>query len=72
MFPPIVAVIPLFIIAGNIGAIDAYPVLIIPYAAFNLPIAIWILRSSLESIPIEVQEAALVDAPTAHKKCGTS
>ena len=61
MFPPIVAVIPLFIIAGNIGAIDTYPVLIIPYAAFNLPIAIWILRSSLESIPIEVQEAALVD-----------
>src|ERR1700720_2273239 len=43
-FPPIVAVIPLFIIAGNIGAIDTYPVLIIPYAAFNLPIAIWILR----------------------------
>src|SRR6202048_2157321 len=61
MFPPIVAVIPLFIIAGNIGAIDTYPVLIIPYAAFNLPIARWILRSSLESIPIEVQEAALVD-----------
>jgi len=61
MFPPIVAVIPLFIIAGNIGAIDTYPVLIIPYAAFNLPIAIWILRISLESIPIEVQEAALVD-----------
>jgi multiple sugar transport system permease protein/sorbitol/mannitol transport system permease protein len=61
MFPPIVAVIPLFIIAGSIGMTDRYPVLIIPYAAFNLPIAIWILRNSLHSIPVEVQEAALVD-----------
>ena len=37
MFPPIVAVIPIFIYAGKLGLIDTYPVLIIPYAAFNLP-----------------------------------
>jgi multiple sugar transport system permease protein/sorbitol/mannitol transport system permease protein len=61
MFPPIVAVIPVFIIAGDLGVIDTYPVLIIPYAAFNLPIAIWILRSSVLQIPYEIQEAALVD-----------
>jgi ABC-type glycerol-3-phosphate transport system permease component len=61
MFPPIVAVIPIFVFAGKLGLMDTYPVLIVPYAAFNLPIAIWILRSSILQIPFEVQEAAMVD-----------
>jgi ABC-type glycerol-3-phosphate transport system permease component len=61
MFPPIVAVIPIFILAGKLGIIDTYPVLIIPYAAFNLPIAVWILRSSILQLPYEIQEAAVVD-----------
>lgn len=61
MFPPIVAVIPIFIFAGKIQALDTYPVLAIPYAAFNLPIVIWILKSSIEQIPTEIEEAARVD-----------
>ena len=61
MFPPIVAVIPIFIYAGKLGLMDTYPVLIVPYAAFNLPIAVWILRSSILQIPYEIQESAMVD-----------
>ena len=61
MFPPIVAVIPVFVFAGKLGVVDTYPVLIIPYAAFNLPIAVWILRSSILQIPYEIQESAQVD-----------
>jgi ABC-type glycerol-3-phosphate transport system permease component len=61
MFPPIVAVIPVFIYAGKLNVIDTYPVLVIPYAAFNLPIAIWIMRSTILQIPFEIQEAAFVD-----------
>lgn len=61
MFPPIVAVVPIFVFAGQLDLIDTYPVLIVPYAAFNLPIAIWILRSTIVQIPFEIQEAAMVD-----------
>jgi ABC-type glycerol-3-phosphate transport system permease component len=61
MFPPIVAVIPIFIYAGKLGLIDKYPVLIVPYAAANLPVAVWILRSSIQQIPYGIQEAAMVD-----------
>lgn len=61
MFPPIVAVIPIFVFAGQLGLMDTYPVLIVPYAAFNMPIAIWILRSTIVQIPYEIQEAAMVD-----------
>jgi len=61
MFPPIVAVIPIFVFAGRMNLVDTYPVLIVPYAAFNLPIAVWILRSSVLQIPYELQEAAMLD-----------
>ncbi|MGO4192713.1 carbohydrate ABC transporter permease [Arthrobacter sp. YAF17] len=61
MFPPIVAVIPIFVFAGRLGLIDSYAVLIVPYAAFNLPIVVWILRSSILQLPYEIQEAAMVD-----------
>jgi ABC-type glycerol-3-phosphate transport system permease component len=61
MFPPIVAVIPIFVFAGKLGLTDTYPVLIVPYAAFNLPIVVWILRSSILQLPYEIQEAAMMD-----------
>lgn len=61
MFPPIVAVIPIFVFAGKLGLMDTYAILIIPYTAFSLPIAVWILRSAIVQIPFEIQEAAMVD-----------
>ncbi len=61
MFPPMVSVIPIFLILGKTPLIDTYAVLIIPYAAFNLPLVIWMLRSSIRQIPIDIDEAALVD-----------
>ena len=51
MFPPVVAVIPIFIMAGRLQLIDRYLTLIVPYAAFNLPLVIWVLRSSIRQIP---------------------
>lgn len=61
MFPPIVAVVPIFILAGNLGLMDTYPVLVIPYAAFNLPMVVWILRGTIQQVPREIEQAALVD-----------
>jgi len=61
MFPPIVSVIPVFIIASRLGLIDTWPVLVIPYAAFGLPMMIWMLRSSIKQIPFEIEEAAMMD-----------
>lgn len=61
MFPPAVSVIPVFIFAARLSLMDTYPVLIVPYAAFALPIVIWMLRSSIKQIPFEIEEAAMVD-----------
>ena len=61
MFPPVVSVVPVFIMAGRLDIIDRYPTLIVPYAAFNLPIVIWTLRSSIRQVPEEIEDAALID-----------
>ena len=61
MFPPVVSAIPVFIIVGRLGLMDTYPALVIPYAAFNLPIIVWMLRSFVQQIPQEIEEAALID-----------
>lgn len=64
MFPPVVAVIPVFILAGRWNLMDKYPTLIVPYVAFNLPLVIWMLRSTIRAIPEEIEDAALVDGAT--------
>jgi len=59
--PPIAVVIPLFILYSTLGLIDSHLGLIMVYATFNLPFAVWLMISSFEEIPIEVEEAALID-----------
>jgi ABC-type glycerol-3-phosphate transport system permease component len=61
MFPPAVSVVPIFILAARLGLTDTYPVLIVPYTAFSLPMVIWMLRSSIKQVPFEIEEAAMVD-----------
>ncbi|HLF42718.1 MAG TPA: carbohydrate ABC transporter permease [Acidimicrobiia bacterium] len=61
MFPPIVAVIPVFILAGDLRLIDTYPVLIVPFAGFALPIAVWIIRGAILELPESIDEAARID-----------
>ena len=61
MFPPVVSVIPVFIMVGQLGLMDTYPALVIPYTAFNLPVIIWMLRGFVKQIPEEIEEAAQID-----------
>jgi sorbitol/mannitol transport system permease protein len=61
MLPVVAVIVPLYVIAGEINALDNLWVLIVLYTAMNLPIAIWMMRSFLQEIPTEVLEAAAVD-----------
>jgi sorbitol/mannitol transport system permease protein len=64
MLPIAGAIIPLYIIARDLGLLDTTLVLIILYTSMNLPIAVWMLRSFLLEVPIEIIEAARVDGAT--------
>ena len=61
MLPPIALVTPFFILFGKLDMIDKLPTLIIVYVAMNLPLTIWLLRDYFADMPIEIEEAAMVD-----------
>ncbi|MBP1992105.1 carbohydrate ABC transporter permease [Paenibacillus eucommiae] len=53
--------VPLFIMMKKMHILDTYAALILPYTAFQLPIAIFVIAAYLMSIPKEVEEAAMID-----------
>src|SRR3954467_14349393 len=61
MFPFAVAVLPLFILLRSFGMLDNPLGVILPQAAFGLPMTIIILRGFFRTIPAEVEEAATMD-----------
>ena len=59
--PIVAAILPLWIIAKELGLLNTQLVLIILYTAMNLPLAIWMLRSFFGEVPRELIEAAQMD-----------
>lgn len=64
MLPPVIVAIPVFLMFRNIGLNDSYIGLILLYTAFNVSFAVWVLRGFIDEIPIEYEEAAMVDGYT--------
>lgn len=61
MFTGAVLLIPLYRVLRTLGLLNSYWAMIIPGVAFLIPTGIWLLRSYLEKIPRELEEAAFVD-----------
>ena len=61
MLPVVAAIGPLYVIALKAHLLDSIWLLIILYAAMNLPLAIWMIRSFMLEVPSEMLEAARLD-----------
>jgi ABC-type glycerol-3-phosphate transport system permease component len=61
MFAPIMIVIPFFILVKRVGIENTHLALVLAFTSFCLPFTLWLLRAFFEAIPIELEEAALVD-----------
>ncbi len=61
MLPEALVVIPVYAMYSKLGLADSLPALSLVDAAFILPICIWILKNSFDSIAEEIYEAALID-----------
>jgi multiple sugar transport system permease protein len=64
MMPPIVTIIPLFLFFNYFSLLNTKTAVVIAYTAFNLPFATWMMKSYFQDLPVELEEAAIVDGDT--------
>ena len=64
ILPPIVVVIPLYVMFQAVGLLDTHLALILLYAVANLPIVVWLMHDFFANLPIELEESAQLDGAT--------
>jgi ABC-type glycerol-3-phosphate transport system permease component len=64
MMPGLTYIIPYYRMAGQLNLLNTHTFIIAVYTTWGLPFAIWIVRSFIDSIPRELEEAALIDGCT--------
>ena len=64
ILPPVAVVIPVYVLFQQIGLRDSLAALIVTYVAVNLPIVVWLMRDFFQTIPIELEESAMIDGAT--------
>jgi multiple sugar transport system permease protein len=64
LLPPVVIIIPIYLLAQQLDLLNTQLSLIIVYAAFNVTIVVWMMESFFREIPIDLEEAAMVDGDT--------
>lgn len=64
MFPVVLMIIPIFMIFIRLALIDTYAALVITYCTFALPFATLMMKSYFDSLPTDLEKAALVDGCT--------
>ncbi|WP_051302062.1 carbohydrate ABC transporter permease [Salibacterium aidingense] len=61
MLPPIVIVVPLYLIMQQLGLLNTLWAMLIVYTGFNLPFVVWMLKAFFEEIPESLEESAMID-----------
>ncbi|SLN10464.1 Trehalose transport system permease protein SugB [Roseivivax jejudonensis] len=64
MMPPIAVAIPIFLMFRGLGLNDTHLGMILLYTAVNLSLSVWLLKGFIDEIPVEYEEAALIDGYT--------
>jgi multiple sugar transport system permease protein len=68
LFPPVLLLFPLYEGVRALGWINHPLALVLPYAALNLPLAVWVLESALRALPFQLDEAAQLDGLSALRR----
>lgn len=61
MFPQISIVPPLYLILRELGLLNTYPGLVLPYLTFSMPLAVWLLTGFFRQLPRDLEDAAMLD-----------
>ena len=61
MLPTVILIVPIYITTEKLGLLDTRLALIIIYAAFDVSLVVWMMDSFFREIPVDLEEAAMVD-----------
>jgi multiple sugar transport system permease protein len=61
ILPPVVAVLPIYIMFQQLHLLDTRVAVIATYVAINLPIVVWLMRDFFAAVPIDLEESAEID-----------
>ncbi len=61
MVPPIVTIIPFFLLYQSLGLLDTRVAVILAHSSMAIPLVIWLMRAFFMGIPRELEEAGMVD-----------
>ncbi len=64
ILPPIVVIIPVYMMFQSVGLVDTHIGLILAYCVANLPIVLWLMHDFFISVPIDLEESAQLDGAT--------
>ena len=64
ILPPVVVVLPVYMMFQAVGMVDTHLALILVYAVANLPIVVWLMHDFFANLPIELEESAQLDGAT--------
>jgi multiple sugar transport system permease protein len=61
MMPPALLLVPYFVMFRELGLLDTYTALIVANVAWAAPVSAWLMKSAFQSVPADLENAALVD-----------
>jgi multiple sugar transport system permease protein len=61
MFSPVIILIPIFLVVKTLGLLDTYFALILANTAMTIPFSVWMLIGFFRSVPLELEEAAMIE-----------
>jgi multiple sugar transport system permease protein len=61
MMPPVALILPLYMIFGALGLLNTVAALTIVYCTILLPFVTWLLKATIDAVPMEIEEAARID-----------
>ena len=61
ILPPVVAVVPIYMMFQKVGMLDTHLAIILTYTVINLPIVVWLMHDFFVSIPMDLEESAQLD-----------
>jgi arabinogalactan oligomer/maltooligosaccharide transport system permease protein len=64
MFPATILMLPLYVLMQKLHLLDTFVGLVVAYTATALPFTVWTMRGYYDTIPIELEQAALIDGCT--------